>query len=248
MRSSRLLKYFEEYIKKIDMSNSWAKAKYFHSLKSMDLAKIIATNLNIFNEEKIVIMQLIALFHDIGNFEQKNYNYLDNFEEDSTMKSIEILFDDGLIRKITDETKYDNMIKVAIFCHNKDGLPKNIDEKMICACNIMKDVHKLEELRMVINYPYIDNRINTYPSTLVYNEFKLFRPLKRELSDKNADNILIIMSNLFGLNYKISYSIVEEKQYIEKITNSLIYEDRKIEKFFKQIEIVLRNYIKKKTI
>lgn len=248
MRSSRLLKYFEEYIKKIDMSNSWAKAKYFHSLKSMDLAKIIATNLNIFNEEEIVIMQLIALFHDIGNFEQKNYNYLDNFEEDSTMKSIEILFDEGLIRKITDETKYDNMIKVAIFCHNKDGLPKNIDEKMICACNIMKDVHKLEELRMVINYPYIDNRINTYPSTLVYNEFKLFRPLKRELSDNNADNILIVMSNLFGLNYKISYSIVEEKQYIEKITNSLIYEDRKIEKFFKQIEIVLRNYIKKKTI
>ena len=248
MRSSRLLKYFEEYIKKIDMSNSWAKAKYFHSLKSMDLAKIIATNLNIFNEEEIVIMQLIALVHDIGNFEQKNYNYLDNFEEDSTMKSIEILFDDGLIRKITDETKYDNMIKVAIFCHNKDGLPKNIDEKMICACNIMKDVHKLEELRMVINYPYIDNRINTYPSTLVYNEFKLFRPLKRELSDNNADNILIVMSNLFGLNYKISYSIVEEKQYIEKITNSLIYEDRKIEKFFKQIEIVLRNYIKKKTI
>ena len=248
MRSSRLLKYFEEYIKKIDMSNSWAKAKYFHSLKSMDLAKIIATNLNIFNEEEIVIMQLIALFHDIGNFEQKNYNYLDNFEEDSTIKSIEILFDDGLIRKITDETKYDNMIKVAIFCHNKDGLPKNIDEKMICACNIMKDVHKLEELRMVINYPYIDNRINTYPSTLVYNEFKLFRPLKRELSDNNADNILIVMSNLFGLNYKISYSIVEEKQYIEKITNSLIYEDRKIEKFFKQIEIVLRNYIKKKTI
>lgn len=248
MRSSRLLKYFEEYIKKIDMSNSWAKAKYFHSLKSMDLAKIIATNLNIFNEEEIVIMQLIALFHDIGNFEQKNYNYLDNFEEDSTMKSIEILFDEGLIRKITNETKYDNMIKVAIFCHNKDGLPKNIDEKMICACNIMKDVHKLEELRMVINYPYIDNRINTYPSTLVYNEFKLFRPLKRELSDNNADNILIVMSNLFGLNYKISYSIVEEKQYIEKITNSLIYEDRKIEKFFKQIEIVLRNYIKKKTI
>ena len=248
MRSSRLLKYFEEYIKKIDMSNSWAKAKYFHSLKSMDLAKIIATNLNIFNEEEIVIMQLIALFHDIGNFEQKNYNYLDNFEEDSTMKSIEILFDDGLIRKITDETKYDNMIKVAIFCHNKDGLPKNIDEKMICACNIMKDVHKLEELRMLINYPYIDNRINTYPSTLVYNEFKLFRPLKRALSDNNADNILIVMSNLFGLNYKISYSIVEEKQYIEKITNSLIYEDRKIEKFFKQIEIVLRNYIKKKTI
>ena len=246
MRSSRLLKYFEEYIKKIDMNNSWSKAKYFHSLKSMDLAKIIATNLGIFTEEEIVVIELIALFHDIGNFEQKNYNYLDNTDEDSTMKSIDILFEDGLIRKITEETKYDNLIKLAIFCHNKDGLPKNFDEKMIHVCNIMKDVHKLEEIRMVINYPYIDNRINTYPSTLVYNEFKLFRPLNNKIGDNNADNILIALSNLFGLNYKTSFALVEEKEYLEKINNSLIFEDRKIEKFFKQIEAVLKNYIKKK--
>ena len=36
--------------------------------------KIIATDMNIFTEEEIVIIELIALFHDIGNFEQKNYN------------------------------------------------------------------------------------------------------------------------------------------------------------------------------
>ncbi len=246
MKSSRLLRYFEEYIKKIDMNNTWSKAKYFHSLKSMDLAKIIASEMNIFTEEEIVVIELIALFHDIGNFEQKNYNYLDNVEQDSTMKSIEILFEDGLIRKITNETKYDNLIKLGIFCHNKDGLPKNIDDKTICICNIMKDVHKLEELRMVINYPYIDNRIDTYPSTLVYNDFKLFRQIENKVSDNNADNILIVLSNLFALNYKSSYSIVQEKEYIEKITNSLIFEDKKIEKFFKQIELVLKNYIKRK--
>ena len=246
MKSSRLLRYFEEYIKKIDMNNTWSKAKYFHSLKSMDLAKIIASEMNIFTEEEIVVIELIALFHDIGNFEQKNYNYLDNVEQDSTMKSIEILFEDGLIRKITNETKYDNLIKLGIFCHNKDSLPKNIDDKTICICNIMKDVHKLEELRMVINYPYIDNRIDTYPSTLVYNDFKLFRQIENKVSDNNADNILIVLSNLFALNYKSSYSIVQEKEYIEKITNSLIFEDKKIEKFFKQIELVLKNYIKKK--
>ena len=246
MKSSRLLRYFEEYIKKIDMNNTWSKAKYFHSLKSMDLAKIIASEMNIFTEEEIVVIELIALFHDIGNFEQKNYNYLDNVEQDSTMKSIEILFEDGLIRKITNETKYDNLIKLGIFCHNKDGLPKNIDDKTICICNIMKDVHKLEELRMVINYPYIDNRIDTYPSTLVYNDFKLFGQIENKVSDNNADNILIVLSNLFALNYKSSYSIVQEKEYIEKITNSLIFEDKKIEKFFKQIELVLKNYIKKK--
>lgn len=246
MKSSRLLKYFEEYIKKIDMNNSWAKAKYFHSLKSMDLARTIASDLGIFEEEEIVIIELIALFHDIGNFEAKAYNYLDSLEEDNTMKSIEILFDSGLLRKIIEDTKYDNLIKLAIFCHNKEGLPKNIDEKTICICNIMKDVYKLEELRMIINYPYIDNRINEYPSELVYNDFKAFKQVKAKLSDNNADNILIILSNLFDFNYKISYSLVDEKELISKIINSLIFEDRKIEKFFKQIEVVLNNYIRKK--
>ena len=46
MKSSRLLKVFEDYIKKIDMNNAYAKAKYFHSLKSMDLARNIASELD----------------------------------------------------------------------------------------------------------------------------------------------------------------------------------------------------------
>ena len=101
---------------------------------------------------------------------------------------------------------------------------------------------------MVINYPYIDNRIDEYPSTLVYNDFKLFIPVNKKMSDNNADNILISLSNLFGLNYSISYSLIEEKGYINKIIDSLIFEDRKIEKFFKQIEVVLNSYIKKKIV
>ena len=239
MRSSRLLRYFEEYIKKIDMNNTWAKAKYFHSLKSMDLAKIIASDMGIFDEEEIVIIELIALFHDIGNFENKNTNYLDAYEEDMTMRSIEILFDEGLLRKITSDTQYDNAIKLGIFCHNKEGLPKNIDEKTICICNIMKDVYRLEELRMVVNYPYIDNRINVFPSTTVYNEFKLFQEVNQKMSDNNADNILIVLSRLFGLNYKISYSLVNEKEFISKIVDSLIFEDKKIENSLSKLKLSL---------
>jgi len=246
MRSSRLLKVFEDYIKKIDMNNAFAKAKYFHSLKSMDLARNIAAELGIFDEEEIVVIELIALFHDIGNFNEKDYNYLDNNEEDNAMKSINILFDEGLIRKITDETKYDNLIKLAIFCHNKDGLPKNIDEKTVCICNIMKDVYRIEELHMAINYPYIDNRINEYPTSLVYDEFKQFKEVNNKISDNNADNILVVLSHLFGLNYKISYSLVAEKGYIEKIIDSLVVDDKKVEKFFNQIEIVLKSYLAKK--
>lgn len=246
MKSSRLLKYFEEYIKKINMNNQWNKAKYFHSLKSMDLASSIANSLNIFTEEELVVIELIALFHDLADFEQSSHNYLDNPTEDNTMRTIEILFDEGLIRKITEDRTYDNLIKLAIYCHNKEGLPKNIEEKTIQICNIMKDVHKLEEMRMTISYPYIDNRINEYPSSVVYNEFKTFKTLNNKISDNNADNILIILSNLFSLNNKVSYQIVLEGKYIEKIIDSLVVDNRDIAKFFKQLEVVLNNYIKRK--
>jgi len=246
MKSSRLLKYFEEYVKTVDMTSSWAKSKYFHSLKSMDLARVIASNFNAFDEEELVVIELIALFHDIGAFTEKNQNYLDAFSDDISMKSINILFDEGLLRKITDDTKYDTIIKLGIYCHNKEAIPDKLDEKMACVCHIIQDVHKLEELRNVINYPYIDNRINTYPSTLVYNEFKKLKKVNAKLSDNNADNILIILSNIFSLNYKTSYSLVLEKNYISKVISSLEFEDKKIEKFFKQIEAVLNNYLKKK--
>ena len=246
MRSSRLLKCFEDYIKKIDMNNNWSKAKYFHSLKSMDLARNIAGDLGVFTEEEIVVIELIALFHDIGNFNEKDYNYLDNTTEDAAMRSINVLFDEGLIRKITSDTKYDNLIKLAIFCHNKEGLPKNIDDKTICICNIMKDIYRLEELRMVINYPYIDNRINEYPTTMVYDEFKQFKEINTNLSDNNADNILVVLSKLFNINYKVSYSLLLEKEFIPKIIDSLVFQDKKLEKFFKQIETVLTSYAQKK--
>lgn len=167
-------------------------------------------------------------------------------EEDSTMKSIEVLFDEGLIRKITSDTKYDNIIKVAIYCHNKEGLPKKINEKAVYICNIIKDVHRLEELRLVTNYPYIDNRITSYPTDVVYNDFKLFRLMDSKVSENNADNILVYLSNIYGINYKYSYSLIKENNYIHKIINALSFGDDKVERFFRQIEVVLNTYIDKK--
>ena len=42
------------------MNSAYAKAKYFHSLKSMDLARNIASELGIFDEDEIVVKQDLA--------------------------------------------------------------------------------------------------------------------------------------------------------------------------------------------
>ena len=187
------------------------------------------------------------MFHDLGEFDTKStFESSDSPKEDNTMKTIDILFKEGIIRKILDDTKYDNVIKIAIYCHNKEGLPKNIDDKVIHICNILKDTYKIEELRMVIDYPYIDNRIDTYPSNTVYEEFKKMDLIDDKIVNNNADNILVVLSNVFCLNYRYSYYLLKENDYLSKITNSLIFADKKIEKFYKQLETILSNYINKK--
>lgn len=249
MKSSKIMKCFEDYVKNYDLNNSQIKLKYFHSLKSMDIAKDIATKLDVFNEEEILLIGMIALFHDIGNFTSDNaFNESIKKDEDETMRTINVLFDEGIIRKIIEDKKYDTIVKLAIFCHNKEGLPPNIDERMVYICNILKDVHKLEELRMIIDNPYIDNRVECYPSNMVYEEFKKLLLIDKTLVENNTDSILAYLSNVYGLNYRYSYYLLKESECLTKITNSLLYEDRKLEKFFKQIENVLKNYIDKKII
>ena len=249
MKSSRLLKYFEMYVKKFDMNNMNVKARYFHSLKSMDLARDIASSLDIFNEEEIVVCELIALFHDIGGFDTgTNYSMVEDMSNDYSMKSIEILFEGGLLRRITPDTKYDNFIKVAIYAHNKIGLPSNIDNKMKSYCKVIKDAHKIDSFRMVINYPYIDTRIDSYPSGGVYEKFRGFEEVDIRLADNNADEVLVVLSSIFALNYRYSYEVLINENYIGKILNSLTFGDKNVEVFMKQIAGVLSNYLNRKVL
>lgn len=247
MKSSRVMKVFEEYVRKFDMNNNNVKAKYFHSLKVMEISRNIASSLNIFSEEEIVLCETIGLFHEIGGFDKKlNYKIFDDDDKDYSMKSIEILFDGGLIRKIIKDTKYDEIIKLAIYCHNKNGFPSKIPSKVKEICKVIKDAHKIDMFRMTLNYPYVDFNVNTYPSQLAYNEFKKFKVVSSKVDDNSADSIIVILSNIFNLNYRYSYQYIEDQKYVDKIIDSLKIKDDNIKAFFNQIQHILNILIKRK--
>ena len=247
MKSSRVMRIFEQYVKKFDMNNQNIKIKYFHSLKTMELSREIATNLGVFTEEEIVVCELIGLFHEIGSFDKNpEFHIFNDNNEDYTNKTLEILFTNGLIRKITTDTKYDALIKFAIYSLNKNGYPNNLDKKIITFCDVLKDSHKLDLFRLAINYPYLDIRVDSYPTAMVYDEFKLFRKIEEKLTENNADEILLVLSNLFALNYKYSYYIVKEEKYITKLISSLTYTDDNIHRFFSSLENVLNVYTERK--
>ena len=142
--------------------------------------------------------------------------------------------------------KYDNIIKVAIYCHNKNGLPNGFDEKVLHFCRVIKDAHVIEKFRLITNYPYMDMHIDNLPNSLVYNEFKKYNVVSSKVSDNDADKILEVMSSIFGVYYIYSYYLLREEECVRKLFQSLYISDRNVRKFFLQIVKVLNVYINRK--
>ena len=247
MKSSRIMKVFESYVKKYNMNNINIKTRYFHSLKVMELCRDIATSLEVFTEEEIVLCELIGLFHEIGGFNSTpNFHISESEGENIYNKTIEILFDKGLIREITKDTKYDKIIKFAIYAYDKEGLPENIGQKVKYICGVIRDAHNLDTFRMAINYNYIDLRIDSYPNQMVYDNFKSFKKIHTKVSDNTADDVLAILSNVFIINFKYSYYLLKNNMYINKMIEALSIKDENILLFFKQLGGVLNNYVDRK--
>ena len=246
MKSSRVMKIFEQYVRKYDMNNINIKAKYFHSLKVMEIVKELANGLNVFSEEELAVCELIGLFHEIGNFSKTPNYHIDEDVDDSYEKTIDVLFNKKLIREISKETKYDNIIKLAIYAYDKDGFPDGIDEKTKHICAIIKDAHKLDSFRLFVNYPYVDTRISGYPNNLVYEDFKKFKTISPRMSESSADSVLVVLSNMYSFNYRYSYYQLKQKDYINKIFDSLSFDSKEIEEFYKQLMVVLNNYVDKR--
>ena len=246
MKSSRVMKVFEQYVRKYDMNNVNIKAKYFHSLKVMEIVKELAMGLGIFSDEELAVCELIGLFHEIGNFSKTPNYHMDDDTDNSYEKTIDVLFNKKLIREISKETKYDEVIKMALYAYDKNGFPGDIDEKTKHICAIIKDAHNLDSFRLFVNYPYVDTRINSFPNNLVYEDFKKFKTISPKMSETSADTVLVVLSNMYSFNYRYSYYLLKQNNYIVKMFDSLTFDNKEIENFYKQLMVVLNNYVDKR--
>lgn len=248
MKETKIMKVFENYIKKFDMNKGNVKAMYLHSIKMMELCKDIASNVDVFTEEEVIVCGLIGLFHNIGMISNKFNSCLVTDEDgDKSKQTIDILFDtDKLMREITEDTKYDEVIKIAIYCQNKLGLPQGFSDKVLYFCMVIKDANVIEKLRMVTNYPYMDMHIESYPNDLVYNDFKKFQVIPSKVSDNNADKVLEVMSSIFGVYYSYSYCLLKGENSVNKLASALKIADKGINRFFYQIVSVLNVYVDRK--
>lgn len=249
-------KEFTNYASGYNIEVPRIKLKYEHILRVMDNAGKIAQKLNL-NEEDINLAMLIGLFHDIGRFEQ--VRLYDTFSDkdtglDHAAYSVKVLYEDGLIKNFIDTDKYDNIIKKAVFYHNKKEIGKEVtDERELLFCKIIRDADKLdifkvineEEMSSVFWYKDFSN-LEVNPKLM--EDFKALKLIDYKDIKNNADQIFTFYNYVLDFNYVASLLIIKEKGYLISFAKRVedTFKNEKITKMTKEILDISNCYIENK--
>lgn len=244
---------FIKYTEKFNTKDENIERKQQHSLRVMKIAEQIATNLKL-NEEQIQIATLIGLLHDIGRFKQYTEIGLgDNLEGfDHGDYGAKVLFEEGLIRKFIETNKYDEIIKKSIKNHNKFSIEAGLTQEELLFAKLIRDADKIDILYESIYIFYRNNEEVVNKSVLsekIYNEFLKKATIKKEKNAKIKfiDDITCVIAFIYDINYKTSFEIIKEKDYINKIIDRYNFKDQSTKIKVNEIKKIANEYIEEKT-
>ncbi|MBO5478430.1 MAG: HD domain-containing protein [Clostridia bacterium] len=237
---------FSEYVKPYDISNPKIELKVKHTFRTVEVAKKIAEDLNL-NEEQILLAQIIGLLHDIGRFEQLRIydTFRDKDSIDHANFAVKILFEDGLIRNFIQDTKYDDIIYKAIKNHNKFKIEEGLNEEELLQARIIRDADKtdifavfVEDIEQNKNVLYDYEEISKQELTpKIMEDFKAYRQSNRDNYIRPIDNYINIIAFIFDYNFLTGLKIIKQNKYIERTMQPICICDETKEQMQKIIKI-----------
>ncbi len=225
---------FEEYFQSLitDSPDNHLKIEDIrtHSLRvasnSLLLAKILLQT-----EEDKHIAEIIALFHDYGKAVMivEGTESAINIQHNHAGLSAKLIQQMGFYPKLTADVQL--IILKSIEGHNKLKLPKLDNEQQTLFARLLRDADKLDIFE--ISYRFFKEKYGTQPLMTMdlINHVEISdKIIKSVLAGKTAavedmktmnDYRLLLLSMAFDLNFKYTFKILSEKQYIPKIYETL---------------------------
>ena len=246
--------YFDEFTKsyiktsEVDVVDN-LKLKKEHSLRVAELSVLIAQAQQL-EKGDCKFAGLIGLVHDIGRFPQfAEHRSFDDFKsEDHASHGVKLLEETEFFNEISDVDQ--QVIKHAIETHNKLTITSK-DKRTILFCQILRDANKLDIWDMAVsllkkdgsftnkafcyNLPMISGLSEVVIRTI--SNGKVIQ--KKDLQSVN-DYKLFLMSQIYDLNFKFSFDVLNKKQNIKKIYDTLPKRDDVIN-CYRQIRLLIEN-------
>ena len=233
---------FDDFVSKYDISDERIKLKYDHTYRVCEQSLKISESIGL-DDENTNLSFLIALLHDIGRFEQARlYNtFNDSKSVDHAFWGCKLLFEDGLIRKFVDDDSYDEIIRKAIYNHNKYEIGVCNDMEMLHS-KIIRDADKIDIMNLVVNLGEIKlSDDNLGVSKKVDESFRNHLSISHKDKIARNDSIIMMLAFVFDLNFDYSYRYYKDNNYID-----LFYSKLKNKDIFSEYIEIANGYIEGK--
>ncbi len=180
----------------------------------------------------LILVETMALFHDIGRFEQyaKYGTFSDIASENHAKLSLRQMATHGVLSENTKDEKL--LITKAIAYHNAAALPDVKDEKELFYMRLLRDADKLDIWKVVLDYYHERDNFQSSAIELDLPDDPIWsgKILEAVMNKKIArledmktlnDFKLLQISWVFDLNFAPSFKAVKKRKYLHLIEATL---------------------------
>lgn len=212
-----------------------------HISRVIGYTEVLTRDLGV-DDNLMLAAQLTAILHDIGRFEQfsqfKTFN--DSLSFDHAEKAIQLIDDNKWLEELPKEMQ--EWIKKAVLYHNKIVIPKGEDKNVELLSKIIRDADKIDILDIAAKeFALTNNKKNHSFSLELANKPSFTKNVakavidgriadKKDLQNTN-DFKLMLMSFVFDVNFKKTFAIINQRQYLKQLFDTLPKSDDIFEAF-----------------
>lgn len=248
-------KWFPNYCKSFystnveDQKNIHLKEQHtFYVCKNIiEIAKGLALS-----ENEIRLAETIALFHDVGRFPQyaQYKTFRDSISVNHGLLGAQTLLEEKVLHTLPDNEQ--ELIVQAVKFHNAFSVPKTEQDDIVFFIKLIRDADKLDIWRVFIEY-YEGNEEDRasavglgLPDIPEYSEDVLSCLYKGQMvtlsKTKSLNDFkLLQLSWIYDLNFKPSFQLLLERDYIDRFIAKL----PQTEDIFR-VSFLLKEFVQKK--
>ena len=244
-------KAFERYLDQYDREDDKIKLKIVHTYGVVRSMNQITKKMGLSKEER-KLAELIALLHDIGRFEQlKRFGSFEPGLMDHAAYGAEILFEEGMIREFIEDSRYDEIIRMAIEKHSAYKLNGISDPCALLHAKLIRDADKLDNCRVKLE-DAVETMLDVSAEEVGKQQIspevlaQVYQKTSIDNKTRNTkmDYWVSYVAYFFDINFPETLEIIQEHQYVDRIIRRIPYSNIDTAKKMRQIGDFVNEYIK----
>jgi hypothetical protein len=228
-------KWFEDYTSHFHCPDAEIEKniilKLAHTYRVCENITVIARSLGM-KEEDVAIAKALALFHDVGRFEQLRGfgSFNDSLTVDHALLGLKVINSSGVLSILPKKER--NLIRKSIWHHNKYQIPVTEKAEVTLFSKLIRDADKLDILGIVTqHFETRDQHPNQALDFGQTDELGLTEEVVADILQERmvriaalktlGDMRLMYSSWIFDINFPITLAYVKERGYLERLLADL---------------------------